>query len=148
MGLFNNIFKNKQESKSSNVDGISLLEKHKEGLLDDKSFLSSFGKVKIFYSTPFGDHKDGGSRLFILPAKDETAYLPVFTSTERAKEFFEKAGRCAFLIMESTFTSFLETAKNVNADNIPVKLGAVIDPGYYGITVGANDLDAVINMTK
>ena len=42
---------------TDNIDGISLLDKHESGLLDDKSFLSSFGKVKVFYSTPFGDHK-------------------------------------------------------------------------------------------
>ena len=131
-----------------NIDGIFLLDKYEKGLLDDNSFLSSFGKVKIFYSTPFGDHKDGGGRLFVLPAQDKTAYLPVFTSTERALEFYEKVGRCGFLIMEGSFTSFLETTKKINEGNTPIKLGAVIDPGYYGITVSANALDTVIDMTK
>ncbi len=149
MGLFNKK-QDSQPSKQNNediIDGISLLDKHESGLLDDKSFLSSFGKVKVFYSTPFGDHKDGGSRLFILPAQDETAYLPVFTSIERAMEFYEKAGRVGFAIMEGSFTSFLETTKIINEGNTPVKLGAVIDPGYYGVTIGANFLDAVIDMT-
>ncbi|HOH37593.1 MAG TPA: hypothetical protein PLE16_04220 [Spirochaetota bacterium] len=73
MGLFNNIFskkhddqtsmQNNPESLTENIDGISLLDKHEKGLLDDKSFLSSFGKVNVFYSTPFGDHKDGNSRM-------------------------------------------------------------------------------------
>jgi hypothetical protein len=169
MGLFNKIINRKQDAQPSmqnnaylqaephdkkavestieNTDGISLLDKHESGLLDDKSFLSSFGKVKVFYSTPFGDHKDGGSRLFVLPAQDETAYLPVFTSTERAMEFYKKAGRLGFLIMESSFTSFLKTTKKVNEGNTPIKLGAVIDPGYYGVTIGANSLDIVIDMT-
>lgn len=119
MGLFNKIFNKKQntqpsmqnnaylqaephdkkavESTIENTDGISLLDKYAGGLLDDRSFLSSFGKVKIFYSTPLGDHKDGGSRLFVLPAQDKTAYLPVFTSIERAMEFYEKAGRPVLL---------------------------------------------------
>lgn len=158
MGLFNKIRNKKQnvqpsmqkigESILGNIDGISLLEKHENGLLDDKSFLISFGKVKVFYSTPLGDHKDGGSRLFVLPAQDNTAYLPVFTSTERAMEFYEKAGRLGFLIMENSFTSFLETTKKINEGNTPIKLGAVIDPGYYGVTVSANALDTVIDMTK
>lgn len=129
------------------IDGISLLDKHESGLLDEKSFLRSFGKVNVFYSTPFGDHKDGGSRLFVLPAQDETAYLPVFTSIERAMEFYEKAGRVGFAIMEGSFTSFLETTKIINEGNTPIKLGAVIDPGYYGVTIGANSLDVVIDMT-
>jgi len=169
MGLFNKIFNKKQDAQPSlqnnvylqtephdkkalestieNTDGNSLLVKHESGLLDDKLFLSSFGKVKVFYSTPLGDHKDGGNRLFVLPAQDKTAYLPVFTSTERAMEFYEKAGRLGFLIMESSFTSFLETTKKVNEGNTPIKLGAVIDPGYYGVTIGANLLDTVIDMT-
>lgn len=169
MGLFKKIFNKKEDVQPSmqnnehlqakphdkkavectfeNTDGISLLDKHESGLLDDKSFLSSFGKVKVFYSTPFGDHKEGGNRLFVLPAQDKTAYLPVFTSTERAMEFYEKAGRLGFLIMESSFTSFLETTKKINEGNTPIKLGAVIDPGYYGVTIGANSLDIVIDMT-
>ena len=129
-------------------DAISLLELHEKGELDDSSFLSSFGKVNIFYSTPFGDHKDGGSRLFVLPAADNTAYLPVFTSDVRLVEFYEKAGRCGYMIMEGTFTSFLETTKKMNAGETPIKMGAIIDPGYYGITVNANMLDTVIDMTK
>lgn len=161
MGLFSKLFKKKQETISAtqemktmetvleSIDGISLLEKHKNGLLDDRLFLSSFGKVKVFYSTPMGDHKDGGTRLFILPAQDDkTAYLPVFTSTKRAMDFFESVGRTGFLIMEGDFTSFLETTKIVNAGNTPIKLGAVIDPGYYGVTVGADILNTVIDMTK
>lgn len=170
MGLFDKLLKRQQEvppsmqensclpaephagkvmdSALENMDGISLLEKHENGLLDDKSFLSLFGKVKVFYSTPFGGHKDGGRRLFVLPAQDKTAYLPVFTSTERVIEFYEKAGRCGFLIMEGSFTSFLETTKKINAGNTPIKFGAVIDPGYYGVTAGANALDTVIAMTK
>lgn len=129
------------------TDGISLLDKHESGLLDDKSFLSSFGKVKVFYSTPFGDHKDGDSRLFVLPAQEETAYLPVFTSIERTMEFYEKAGRVGFAVFEDSFTSFLETTKIINEGNTPIKLGAVIDPGYYGVTIDANSLDAVIDTT-
>ena len=148
MGLFNKKqdLQPSMQNNSDIIDGISLLDKHENGLLDDKSFLSSFGKVKVFYSTPFGDHKDGERRLFVLPAQDKTAYLPVFTSIERAMEFYEKAGRLGFAIMEDSFASFLKTTKIINEGNTPIKLGAVIDPGYYGVTIGANSLDAVIDM--
>jgi len=131
-----------------NIDGISLLDRHENGLLDDKTFLGLFGKVKVFYSTPFGDHKDGGSRLFVLPAQGNTAYLPVFTSIERAMEFYDEAGRNGFLLMEGSFASFLETTMEINAGDTSLKLGAVIDPGYYGITIDANTLGIVIDMTK
>ena len=168
MGLFDKLFQGKpkelpsvreneekelREEKTTDsvpetASGISLLDKHEEGLLDDRSFLRSFSEVKVFYSTPFGDHKDGGSRLFILPAQDETAYLPVFSSAERAIEFYEKVGRRGYMIIEGTFRSFLETTKEVNRGAAPIKLGAVIDPDYYGVTINANALDVVLDMLK
>ena len=157
MGLFDKVFNKQKEEPSStqamdnsieDIDGASLLDKHEKGLLDDVSFLRAFGKVMIYYSTPFGDHKDGGSRLFALPANDDTAYLPVFSSSSRTMEFYEKVGRCGYLIIEGTFASFLETTKSINEGGAPVKLGAIIDPDYYGVTINANALDAVIDLIK
>jgi hypothetical protein len=138
---------NKKEVYES-VEGVSLLQKYENGQIDDKSFLVSFSKVKVFFSTPFGDHKDGGSRLFVLSDQNEAVFLPVFTSPERATEFYEKAGRCGFLLMEDAFISFLETTNKNNKGKTPVKYGITIDPGYFKITIGANMLDTVINMVK
>jgi hypothetical protein len=59
--------KNNKENNSER-----LLEQHKNGLIDDGAFLSEFGKMNVYYSTPFGDHKDGGNRLFLLPGPDKT----------------------------------------------------------------------------
>jgi len=152
MRVFGKLFKKQQEVPPSipveNIDGISLLEQHENGVLDDISFLSSFIGAKVFYSTPLGDHKDGGSRLFALPAEDQTAYLPAFTSLERAKEFYEKVGRRGFLLMENSFGTFLETIIKINAGNLPIKFGAVIDPGYYGVTVSAHILDVLADGMK
>ena len=138
--------KNKGTDKrtTDNADAISLLDKHENGLLDDTSFIRCFGNATVFYSTPFGDHKDGNGRLFALPATDKTGYLPVFSSPERIKEFYENAGRLGFLIIEGTFISFLETIKKTNEGNTPIKFGAVIDPGYYGGTVDANVINVAI----
>ena len=140
------IFK-KGTIEPENIDGIFLLEQHEKGILDDTSFLKDFGKAKIFYSTPYGDHKDGSSRLFALPDSETTGYLPVFSSHERLAEFYENAGRCAYLIIEGTFLSFLEVTSSINA-KAPVKMGAVIDPGYFGVTVSASMLDAAISLIK
>ncbi len=137
----------KRKTEPENIDGIFLLEQHDKGLLDDTSFLKVFGKAKVFYSTPYGDHKDGNGRLFVLPASDNTGYLPVFSSLERIKEFYENAGRCAYLIMEGTFLSFLETTSKINAGT-PVKMGTVIDPGYFGVTVNADMLDTAISIIR
>ena len=57
-------------------------------------------------------------------------------------------GRQGFLLMENSFATFLETVKKVNAGDLPLKFGAVIDPGYYGVTINANALDIVIGMMK
>ena len=140
------IFK-KKKIEPENNDGIFLLEQHDKGLLDDTSFLKVFGKAKVFYSTPYGDHKDGNGRLFALPASENTGYLPVFSSHERIKEFYENAGRTAYMIMEGSFLSFLETTSKINK-KAPVKMGAVIDPGYFGVTVDADMLDTAINMIR
>ena len=130
------------------ADGMTLLDRYEKGLIDDTEFLKAFGNARVFYSTPFGDHKDGGSRLFILPARGETGYYPVFASEERLIEFYEEAGRLGYLIIESTFNAFLETVKKINDGESPVKMGAVIEPGYNGMTIEAAALDAVIGMTK
>lgn len=140
-------FFRKRKTEPENSDGMFLLEQHEKGLLDDTSFLKAFGKAKVFYSTPYGDHKDGKGRLFALPASDNTGYLPVFSSLERIKEFYENAGRCSYLIMEGTFLSFLETTSEINV-KAPVKMGAVIDPGYFGVTVNADMLNTAISMIR
>jgi len=127
--------------------GPALLEQHENGALDDASFLKAFGKATVYYSTPFGDHKDGKSRLFALPAGDGTGYLPVFSSLEKMKEFYDRAGRLGYLIINGTFCSFLETVIKTNA-NAPVKMGAVIDPGSFGITVHNQMLNTAITMLK
>ena len=146
MDILDKVLKKKVNNIHEKTDGLSLLDKHEKRIIDDKSFLFLFGKVNVFYSTPFGDHKDGGIRLFALPAPDKTAYLPVFTSSERAMEFYKEAGRLGFLVMESSFASYLETVMNMNKGNSPIKCGAIIDPGYYGITIDATALGTVIDM--
>lgn len=141
MGLFN-----KKSKISDDINGIDLLDKYKNGVLDEQTFLNSFGKVKIFYSTPFGDHINGEQRVFLIPAQDDTGYLPVFTSTERAEEFYKKMGRIGFIIMEDYFVDFLKTTRKINQENTPIPMGALIEPEYYGITINATALNGVINM--
>ena len=126
---------------------LELLEQHENKQLNDVEFLREFGKIRLWYSTPFGDHKDGGSRLFLVPGPDNTGYLPLFSTEERAKEFFEKTGRAGYILMYSDFHGVLATTRNVNNGDSPVKIGAIIDPGYYGITVDAANLDPVIRIT-
>ena len=125
---------------------LKLLEKHEKKQINDVEFLHKFGKIKVWFSTPFGDHKDGGTRLFLIPGPDDTGYLPLFSTQERAVEFFEKTGRAGYLLIHSEFCEVLKTNREVNEGKTPVKIGAIVDPGYYGITVDVKNLDAVIDM--
>lgn len=61
-------------------------------------------------------------------------------------EFFEIAGRLGYMILEGSFESLLQTTKGINEGDAPIKIGAMIDPGYYWVTVSANYLGAVIEM--
>ena len=125
---------------------LKLLEQHEKKQINDVEFLHKFGKIKVWFSTPFGDHKDGGTRLFLIPGPDDTGYLPLFSTQERAVEFFEKTGRAGYLLIHSEFCEVLKTNREVNEGKTPVKIGAIVDPGYYGITVDVKNLDAVIDM--
>ena len=133
--------------QDTSKQAIYLLEQHEKKLMTDKEFLKEFGKVTVYHSTPYGDHTDGRPKLFLIPAPEKTAYLPVFTSEERAREFFTKAGRAGYLLMAPTFHQALETTKKAN-EKTPIKMGLIVDPGYYGITVDAANLDIVISMTQ
>ena len=126
---------------------VLLYEKYDKGELDINGFLRQYGKEKFFYSTPFGEKKDGSNALFVLDAPENTGYLPLFSDMDRAKEFFEKTERAGYILMENTFHDILVTAKKAN-EKAPVKLGVIVDPGYPGINVDVANLDAVISMTS
>lgn len=126
---------------------VLLYEKYDKGELDINGFLRQYGKEKFFYSTPFGEKKDGSNALFVLDAPENTGYLPIFSDMDRAKEFFEKTERAGYILMENTFHDILVTAKKAN-EKAPVKLGVIVDPGYPGINVDVTNLDAVISMTS
>ena len=125
---------------------VELYEKYDKGELEITAFLSQYGKEKFFYSTPFGEKKNGSKALFVLNGPDNTGFLPIFSNTDRAKEFFEKTERAGYILMESTFHDILTTAKKAN-ENTPIKLGIIVDPGYPGINVEVKNLDAIIKAT-
>ncbi|MBR3341143.1 MAG: SseB family protein [Clostridiales bacterium] len=131
---------------SERTRALELYEQYDRGELSVEAFLQQFGKEKLFYSTPYGDRKDGSHALFVLQAPENTGYLPVFTSEERSKEFFEKVNRSNYILMLSTFHDILTTTKKAN-EKAPVKLGVIVDPGHNGINVEVKNLDAVIAMT-
>ena len=147
MGLFKKS-KKAEPQYSTVINSVSLLEKYDKGQLDDQSFLIEFSKVTVYNSTPFGDHVDGDQRPFVLPDEGNTVFLPIFTSMERAKEFFDKSGRNGFLLMEGTFLQMIESTIKINAGDKIIQFGLVVDPGYSGITLKASMLDNVLTMIR
>lgn len=141
MGLFG-------KKKKDASDGTKILERYDAGELDATTFIREFGKAKVYYSTPYGDCVDGSKRIFILPGPDGTGYSPVFSTEKYMHEFYKKADRAAYVIIEGTFSSFLEVVAKTNDGGAPVKLGVVIDPGYSAVTVDYQLLAKAILISK
>lgn len=130
------------------MDANELLKSLQSKEINTNDFLIQFASVNVYYSTPYGDHIDGGHRVFLLQGPDNTGYMPVFTSIPSIREFYENAGRANYMVMEASFLDFLKTTKKISDSGAPVKLGAIIEPGYYGITVDANLMDKVIEIIE
>ncbi|MGE2818246.1 SseB family protein [Mycobacterium heidelbergense] len=68
--------------------------------------------AKVYYSTPFGDTKDGRQKLFLLE-RDGRQYFPVFRSVESLKEFYERMNRAAYMIIEGDIKSVMDTTRSI-----------------------------------
>ncbi|KUH95768.1 hypothetical protein [Mycobacterium sp. IS-3022] len=79
---------------------------------------------KVYYSTPFGDTRDGQQKLFLLE-REGVRYLPVFRSVESMKEFYERMNRAAYMILEGDVKSVMETNRSIE---MMTRVGIVIEP--------------------
>jgi SseB protein N-terminal domain len=84
----------------------------------------NFSDAKVYYSTPFGDTKDGRQKPFLLE-RDGVQYLPVFRSVESMKEFYERTNRAAYMILEGDVQRVLDTNRSFE---LMKRVGIVIDP--------------------
>lgn len=141
MGLFNN------KKPAALVDGTEILESYDRGEIGADNFIREFGMATVYYTTPFGNHVDGGTRLFLMPGPDRTGYYPVFVSLDHMKEHYKKAGRAAYMIIEGTFASFLDVVKRTNDGGAPIKMGVIIEPSYSGTTIDVPFLDTAISLS-
>ena len=139
MGLFD-------RAKKENNEAQVLLEKHERKELGDTDFLKAFRGVVLYYTTPVGDHKDGGMRLFTIPGPDKTGYMPLFLSEDDMRKYYDQAGRENYLIMKASFLPIIETAAQANSGNAPVKLGLMIDPMKYRVTLDVPMIEPVIRL--
>lgn len=82
------------------------------------------GEATIYYSTPFGDTKDGKQKLFLLE-RDGVQYFPVFRSAESMREFYERMNRAAYVILEGDIKSVMDTTASIG---LMKHMGIVIEP--------------------
>ena len=79
---------------------------------------------KVYYSTPFGDTKDGKQRLFLLE-REGVRFLPAFRSVESMKEFYERMNRAAYMVLEGDVKGVMATNRSID----PMKsVGIIIEP--------------------
>lgn len=79
---------------------------------------------KVYYSTPFGDTKDGQQKLFLL-GRGDVQYLPVFRTVESMKEFFEQRNRAGYVVLEGDIQSVMDTTRSIE---FMKNVGIVIEP--------------------
>ncbi|ORW33184.1 hypothetical protein AWB91_08600 [Mycobacterium paraense] len=79
---------------------------------------------RVFYSTPFGDTKDGKQRLFLLE-REGVQYFPVFRTVESMREFYDRSNRAAYMIIEGDIKSVIETTRSID---LMKNFGIVIEP--------------------
>jgi hypothetical protein len=80
--------------------------------------------AKIYYSTPFGDTRDGKQKLFLLE-REGVQFLPAFRSVESMKEFYARKNRAAYMILEGDVQSLMDTNRSIEQMK---RVGIVIEP--------------------
>jgi aspartyl/asparaginyl-tRNA synthetase len=80
--------------------------------------------VAVYYSTPFGDTKDGKQKLFVL-ARDGVPFFPVFYTKESLTDSFERMNRAAYLIIEGNLKAVAESLRSIE---LMKNTGIVIEP--------------------
>ncbi|OBH87224.1 hypothetical protein A5681_13770 [Mycobacterium scrofulaceum] len=89
------------------------------------------GEDKVYYSTPFGDTKDGKRKLFLL-GRGEAQFFPVFRSRESLMAFYEQMNRSNYMILEGDIQRVLETNRSIE---LMKDVAIVIEP------LGANPVE-------
>ena len=79
---------------------------------------------KIYYSTPFGDTKDGERQLFLLE-RNGVRYLPAFRSVESMRALYERMNRAAYMILEGDVQSVMALNRSIE---LMKTVGIVIEP--------------------
>ncbi|MED5813106.1 SseB family protein [Mycolicibacterium sp. 050232] len=93
-------------------------------------------RLKVFYSTPLGDTKDGERKLFLLE-RGGVWYVPVFRSMDSMRASYEQMNRAAYMVLEGDVKSVMDTNRSIE----PMRnAGIVVDPfGEHPVVIPPPD---------
>ncbi|WAC93852.1 hypothetical protein [Mycobacterium sp. Aquia_213] len=94
------------------------------GLFKKKQPETAPADAKVYYSTPFGDTKDGKQKPFLLE-RDGVWYVPVFRSVESMKAFYERSSRAGYMILEGDVKTVMDTNRSIE---LMKRVAVVIEP--------------------
>ena len=72
--------------------------------------------------------------------------MPLFLSEEDMRKYYDQAGRVGYMIMNASFLLIIEAAAQANSGDAPVKLGLMIDPLKYKVTLDVPMIEPVIRL--
>ena len=62
------------------------------------------------------------------------------------REYYDNVGRVGFMILQAPFIDVVQTTMKMNSGKAPAKLGVLIDPKEYKVTLDAPMLEPIERM--
>ena len=101
-------------------------EEFEAGALTAQAFADLNAEATIYYSTPFGEDREGRTQLWVLSNHDnDLRHYPAFTSKAECNRFLAAIGRYGFPIIEGDLRTLLDS---LDSHELLAPLGVVIDP--------------------
>lgn len=101
-------------------------EEFEAGALTAQAFADLNAEATVYYSTPFGEDREGRTQLWVLSNHDnDLRHYPAFTSKAECNRFLAAIGRYGFPIIEGDLRTLLDS---LDSHEVLAPLGVVIDP--------------------
>ena len=101
-------------------------EEFEAGALTAQAFADLNAEATVYYSTPFGEDREGRTQLWVLSNHDnDLRHYPAFTSKAECNRFLAAIGRYGFPIIEGDLRTLLDS---LDSHEALTPLGVVIDP--------------------
>ena len=99
-----------------------------KGEIHPQTFVDAMKNARLYYSTPFGDGRDGKPHLYILSShKSEDKYFPAFLYKEHCMQFFTSIGRDGCILLEGDLKGLFSS---LDANDMFASMGVVIEPNF------------------